>query len=126
MRLFHAKPEHKLNEDPSQPSMPPEIAATDSNSLSNLGLALTPTDSVDLLTPDDDIGDKPHPYLLRFGPWWHFCSARDRRLHKTRILPSAAAILMPITVLFVLTSVEANWIMSGPGYNGLRLRKATG
>ncbi|KAJ2777110.1 Translation machinery-associated protein 7 [Coemansia interrupta] len=127
MRLFRAKPEHKLNADPLQPSTPPEIAATDSNSLSNLGLSTTPSDSVELLTPDDDIGgDKPHPYLLRFGPWWQFCSARDRRMHKTRILPSAAAILMPITVLFVLTSVEANWIMAGPGYNGLRLRKASG
>ncbi|KAJ2252853.1 hypothetical protein GGI13_003036 [Coemansia sp. RSA 455] len=78
-------------------------------------------------TPGIDLDDeKPHPYLLKFGPWWQFCSAGDRMLHKTRILPSAAAVLMPVTVLFVLTSVEANWIQAGPGYNGLRLRKATG
>ncbi|KAJ1823408.1 hypothetical protein LPJ60_001570 [Coemansia sp. RSA 2675] len=78
-------------------------------------------------SPDIDLEDeKPHPYLLKFGPWWHFCSAGDRMLHKTRILPSAAAVLMPVTVLFVLTSVEANWIQAGPGYNGLRLQKATG
>ncbi|KAJ2004170.1 Potassium channel [Coemansia thaxteri] len=70
--------------------------------------------------------EKPHPYLLRFGPWWHFCSAADRALPKTRILPSAAAIIMPTTVLFVLTAVEANWIQAGPGFNGLRLRKDTG
>ncbi|KAJ2815204.1 hypothetical protein FBU31_007012, partial [Coemansia sp. 'formosensis'] len=78
-------------------------------------------------TPVIDLdNEKPHPYLLKFGPWWQFCSASDRMLHKARILPSAAAVLMPITVLFVLTSVEANWIQAGPGFNGLRLRKATG
>ncbi|KAJ2327431.1 hypothetical protein GGI00_004470, partial [Coemansia sp. RSA 2681] len=70
--------------------------------------------------------EKPHPYLLKFGPWWQFCSAGDRMLPKTRILPSAAAVFMPVTVLFVLTSVEANWIQAGPGFNGLRLRKETG
>ncbi|KAJ2493078.1 hypothetical protein IWW37_000905 [Coemansia sp. RSA 2050] len=78
-------------------------------------------------SPGIDLEDeKPHPYLLKCGPWWQFCSAGDRMLHKSRILPSAAAVLMPVTVLFVLTSVEANWIQAGPGYNGLRLQKATG
>ncbi|KAJ2898414.1 hypothetical protein IWW38_001397 [Coemansia aciculifera] len=78
-------------------------------------------------TPEIVLEDeKPRPYLLKFGPWWQFCSAGDRVLPKTRILPSVAAVLMPVTVLFVLTSVEANWIQAGPGYNGLRLRKATG
>ncbi|KAJ2506286.1 hypothetical protein IWW47_001656, partial [Coemansia sp. RSA 2052] len=80
-----------------------------------------------LSSPEPVLEDeKPHPYLLKFGPWWQFCSAGDRMLPKTRILPSAAAVFMPVTVLFVLTSVEANWIQAGPGFNGLRLRKETG
>lgn len=70
--------------------------------------------------------EKPRLYPLRFGPWWQFCSAADRDLPKSRILPSVAAILMPITVLFVLTSVEGNWVQAGPGFDGLRITKGTG
>ncbi|KAJ1957878.1 hypothetical protein GGI12_004896 [Dipsacomyces acuminosporus] len=70
--------------------------------------------------------EKPHPYPFRFGPWWRFSSAADRAQPKARILPCAAAIFMPVTVLFVLTAVEANWIQSAPGYSGHRIRKAGG
>ncbi|KAJ2253359.1 hypothetical protein GGH98_002687 [Coemansia sp. RSA 454] len=63
---------------------------------------------------------------LQRGPWGHFYSASDRLETKTRVLPSVAAILMPITVLFVLTSVEGNWAQSAPGFNGLRLNKGSG
>ncbi|KAJ1666830.1 Potassium channel [Coemansia sp. RSA 1813] len=70
--------------------------------------------------------EKPCRYLLRFGPWWDFCSADDRNMTKSRVFPSIAATLMPITVLFVLTSVEGNWIQSGPGSDGQRIQKPGG
>ncbi|KAJ1733270.1 hypothetical protein LPJ61_001652 [Coemansia biformis] len=71
--------------------------------------------------------DERHwPRVLQHGPWWHFHSAADSMQPKTRILPSVAAVLMPTTVLFVLTSIEGNWIMVGPGYNGLRIYKGGG
>ncbi|KAJ2804776.1 hypothetical protein H4R20_002366 [Coemansia guatemalensis] len=79
-------------------------------------------------TPESfyDAEETPYPRLLRFGPWWKFHSAGDSSQPKTRILPSVAAITMPITVLFVLTSVEANWIQSAGGFDGLRLEKGGG
>ncbi|KAJ2888223.1 Translation machinery-associated protein 7 [Coemansia asiatica] len=138
MAFFRAKRETKPESSPSQPlahavgAVGMDSATTadtnsDSDSISPLG-QLTTHNSTNLSLPPeiDDADEKPHPYLLKFGPWWRFCSARDSVLPKTRILPSVAAILMPITVLFVLTSVEANWIMAGPGYDGRRLWKTTG
>ncbi|PIA15674.1 hypothetical protein COEREDRAFT_87637 [Coemansia reversa NRRL 1564] len=79
-------------------------------------------------TPESfyDAEETPYPRLLRFGPWWKFHSSGDTSQPKTRILPSVAAITMPITVLFVLTSVEANWVQSAGGFNGLRLEKGGG
>ncbi|KAJ2083196.1 hypothetical protein H4R24_001026 [Coemansia sp. RSA 988] len=79
-------------------------------------------------TPESfyDAEETPYPRLLRFGPWWKFHGAGDTTLPKTRILPSVAAITMPITVLFVLTSVEAEWIQSAGGFDGLRLGKGGG
>ncbi|KAJ2367698.1 hypothetical protein H4S02_001585 [Coemansia sp. RSA 2611] len=59
-----------------------------------------------------------------FRTWFH--SPADRNEAKTRVLPSVAAILMPVTVLFVLTSVEGNWAQAAPGFDGLRLRKGGG
>ncbi|KAJ1857530.1 hypothetical protein GGH12_002206 [Coemansia sp. RSA 1822] len=73
---------------------------------------------------DADNGEKRG--RLQRGPWGHFYSASDRTETKTRVLPCVAAILMPITVLFVLTSVEGNWAQSAPGFNGLRLNKGGG
>ncbi|KAJ2162210.1 hypothetical protein GGF46_000827 [Coemansia sp. RSA 552] len=73
-----------------------------------------------------DAQDAQYPEKLQFGPWYWFHSAGDRSVPKTRILPSVAAILMPITVLFVLTSVEANWEQAAPGFDGLRVRKGGG
>ncbi|KAJ2749518.1 hypothetical protein H4S06_004610 [Coemansia sp. BCRC 34490] len=70
--------------------------------------------------------EKPRRYLLRFGPWWDFCSASDRDMPKTRVFPSVAATLMPVTVLYVLTSVEGNWIQAAPGNDGQRINKAGG
>ncbi|KAJ2726041.1 hypothetical protein GGI07_000824 [Coemansia sp. Benny D115] len=125
----------------AQPELKREASIAVSVTPPSLGPSVTTTDASGSTTPQHDAGamhtangvprvlyepEKPHPYLLRFGPWWRFCSATDRSLHKTRILPSVAAILMPITVLFVLTSVEGNWIMAGPGYNGRRIHKADG
>ncbi|KAJ2400358.1 Translation machinery-associated protein 7 [Coemansia sp. RSA 2559] len=69
---------------------------------------------------------KPRWYLLRFGPWWEFCSADDRNMPKARIFPSVAAILAPIAISFVLTSVEGNWIQEGPGNDARRITKASG
>ncbi|KAI8322967.1 hypothetical protein GQ54DRAFT_258949 [Martensiomyces pterosporus] len=91
------------------------------------GSAAAPLSGLSLDTPDISYEtEKPHPYPLKFGPWWRFCSAADRSQPKTRILPCVAAILMPVTVLFVLTAVEGNWIQSARGYNGHRVQKATG
>ncbi|KAJ2556520.1 hypothetical protein EV175_001952 [Coemansia sp. RSA 1933] len=70
--------------------------------------------------------EKPRWYLLRFGPWWEFCSADDRKMPKARVLPSVAATLVPITILFVLTALEGNWIQAGPGNDGRRIHKAGG
>ncbi|KAJ2629472.1 hypothetical protein H4R22_003293, partial [Coemansia sp. RSA 1290] len=74
----------------------------------------------------DDGQQQPKAPRWRVGPWGTFYSATDRVEPKTRVLPSVAAILMPITVLFVLTSVEGNWAQAAPGYNGLRLNKPGG
>ncbi|KAJ1889351.1 Potassium channel [Kickxella alabastrina] len=132
METLRAEPEYKMPEphytdDLSlTPQMQPQRRATDTS----IGISSTGSSRItsSLGIPPSVVleTEKPHPYLLKFGPWWQFCSSTDRQCHKTRILPSVAAILMPITVLFVLTSVEANWIMSGPGYNGYRLWKETG
>ncbi|KAJ2226575.1 hypothetical protein H4R99_003865 [Coemansia sp. RSA 1722] len=134
MVFFRTKREAKPEGSPSQPlayaggvDMGSATTGTDTDSISPLGQSPTPDGTSMSLHPEIDYAEeKPHPYLLKFGPWWRFCSARDSALPKTRILPSVAAILMPITVLFVLTSVEGNWIMSGPGYDGRRLWKTTG
>ncbi|KAJ2850756.1 hypothetical protein IWW36_001651 [Coemansia brasiliensis] len=78
---------------------------------------------------DADDGQQQQQHKVpkwRIGPWGTFYNAADRVEPKTRILPSVAAILMPITVLFVLTSVEGNWAQAAPGYDGLRLNKPGG
>ncbi|KAJ2355362.1 hypothetical protein GGF43_002727, partial [Coemansia sp. RSA 2618] len=73
---------------------------------------------------DADNGERPG--ALQKGPWGKFYSAADRNEPKARVLPSAAAVLMPVTVLFVLTAVEGNWAQAASGFAGLRLNKAGG
>ncbi|KAJ2782135.1 hypothetical protein H4R18_002458 [Coemansia javaensis] len=59
-------------------------------------------------------------------PWRWFHSPGDAEQPATRLLPSAAAMLMPLTVLFVLTSVETNWIKPGPGLDVPTITKPAG
>ncbi|KAJ1954611.1 hypothetical protein EC988_002338, partial [Linderina pennispora] len=100
--------------------------ARDTSPIRSDSYPLNPAHDGSLDLPDLDSDEKPSPYPLKFGPWWRMSSARDSNTDKTRILPCAAACLMPVTVLFVLTSVEANWIQSEPGFPGRRINKATG
>ncbi|KAJ2615803.1 hypothetical protein H4S08_001073 [Coemansia sp. RSA 1365] len=113
------------SESPDKSSTVPELEHEE-HPLAPAGSVQPYDDS--LGTPESfyDAEETPYPHLLRFGPWWKFHSSDDISQPKTRILPSVAAITMPITVLFVLTSVEANWIQSAGGFNGLRLEKGGG
>ncbi|KAJ1995556.1 hypothetical protein GGI26_000915 [Coemansia sp. RSA 1358] len=128
---------------------PKNPAATTFSSLAPLANGITPTDNTvqsqglnsgsvlqtahsphtnnHLETSNTSIQDaNPCPSWLSFCPWWEFCSTADRSQPKARIFPSVAAIVMPITILFVLTSLEANWIQETAGDSGRRIRKATG
>ncbi|KAJ2684283.1 Potassium channel, partial [Coemansia spiralis] len=83
-------------------------------------------DSLDTPYSFYEADERKWPRVLRHGPWWHFYSATDSLQPKTRILPSAAAVIMPTAVLFVLTSVEGSWIKKAPTLDGLRIEKGSG
>ncbi|KAJ1944259.1 Potassium channel [Linderina macrospora] len=122
-----AMPDKKSPEDPDSVSsgISRSTLARDTSPIINDSYPLNPAHAA-LDLPELDSDEKPSPYPLRFGPWWRMSSARDSSIDKTRILPCAAACIMPVTVLFVLTSTEANWIQSEPGFRGHRINKATG